>query len=557
MILNAKIAQSPSSPRIAEQQHLNTEALRTQRCRENFFYFICVEPSLLKPSVLCAPLRSLRLCVEMFICSLFSNRMSLRNSWRTWRLGDLGVKKCGLVFLLYHIASAAELKVDCAIHSGTIRPLHGANSGPSNLGETLDLTALHREIGIPFTRLHDCHWPNPDVIDIHAIFPDMKADPEKPESYDFRRSDDYVQSVLNTGAKIIYRLGESIEHTKKKYHVHPPADLDKWISVCAHIIQHYNDGWANGFKHNIQYWEIWNEPENRPAMWTGNDEQFFALFTRTAKTLKEKFPSLRIGGPAVGDSGRMDKGVYKPSKFMLSFMEACKKESTPLDFFSWHLYSNDPREAVGRSFGIREWLNANGYAQCESHFNEWNYLPGNDWGPLLKNGQGLAREKFCAEIGGPSGAAYSAYMLLAIQDCPIDIANYYAADQQGFGLFSWDGVPKKSFFAFKAFKKLLETPDRVSLSGSIPGSLIACAGASADKSSVNILVSHYKSAGEALTLNVANLPFTGAAEYELFVIDASRELKSVRREKFTGTIQLGDDLKAPSVGLISIRKTAP
>jgi len=458
-------------------------------------------------------------------------------------------------FLVFFVVktNAAELRVDCARRNGEIRPLHGANSGPSNLGETLDLTALHREIGIPFTRLHDCHWPNPDVVDIHAIFPDMNADPEKPESYDFRRSDDYIQAVVNTGAKIVYRLGESIEHTKKKYHVHPPADLDKWIAVCAHIIQHYNEGWANGFKHNIQYWEIWNEPENRPAMWTGNDEQFFALFTKTAKALKAKFPDLRIGGPAVGDSGRMDKGAYKPSKFMLSFMEACKRESAPLDFFSWHLYSNDPLEVTGRARGIREWLNQNGYSKTESHYNEWNYLPGNDWGPLLKNGQGLPREKFAANIGGAPGAAYDAYVLMALQDCPVDVANYYAADQQEFGLFTWDGVPKKSFYAFKAFKLLLDTPARLGAEGTVPGSLTLCAGTNAENSAVNILISHYKSTGDSLTLTVDHLPWE-SAEYELFVVDATHELKSIRKEKLSGAIQLGDDLKAAAVGLIRLQK---
>lgn len=457
-------------------------------------------------------------------------------------------------FVIQFCSPATELRVDCARRMGEIRALHGANSGPSNLGETLDLTALHREIGIPYTRLHDCHWPNPDVIDIHAIFPDMKADPEKAESYDFRRSDDYVQAVINSGAKIVYRLGESIEHTKKKYHVHPPADLDKWIAVCINIIRHYNEGWANGFKHGIPYWEIWNEPENRPAMWTGSDEDYFRLYTKTAKAIKAKFPGLRVGGPSVGDSGRMEKGAYKASKFMLAFLDACKHESAPLDFFSWHIYSNDPLELTARSRGIREWLDQNGFTRTETHLNEWNYLPGNDWTPMLQKGRGLAREQFYAKIGGAPGAAYSAYVLLALQDCPVDIANYYSADQQGFGLFSWDGVPKKSFYAFKAFKTLLDTPVRVGAEGAVPGKLALCAGTHAGKSAVNILVSHFTSAGDAITLSVANLPWEGPAEYELFVVDAARELKSVRRGKLDGAIQLGDELKAPAVGLVCVRK---
>ena len=59
--------------------------------------------------------------------------------------------------------------------------------------------------------------------------------------------------------------------------MHPPADAAKWAAICVGIIRHYNEGWANGFHHGIRYWEIWNEPENRPAMWTGTDEDYLAL----------------------------------------------------------------------------------------------------------------------------------------------------------------------------------------------------------------------------------------------------------------------------------------
>ena len=71
-----------------------------------------------------------------------------------------------------------------------------------------------KALGVPFMRLHDCGWPNPDVVNIHAVFPDPDADPTLPESYDFRLTDEYIAAVRKTGAEAIYRLGESIEHTR-------------------------------------------------------------------------------------------------------------------------------------------------------------------------------------------------------------------------------------------------------------------------------------------------------------------------------------------------------
>src|SRR5215208_3546064 len=74
---------------------------------------------------------------------------------------------------------AAEIVLDCSKTIGRIRPLHGVNNGPLDAGGTVDLSAQHKELAIPFTRLHDAHWPNPDVVDFHAVFPNPDADPAR------------------------------------------------------------------------------------------------------------------------------------------------------------------------------------------------------------------------------------------------------------------------------------------------------------------------------------------------------------------------------------------
>ena len=244
---------------------------------------------------------------------------------------------------------AAELRVDCSKVVGEIRPLNGVNSGPLGAGGLVDLSEYHRLAAFPLTRLHDCHWPNPDVVDIHVVFPDPKADPELPGSYDFDRTDEYVRSVLDAGSKVVYRLGESIEHTRTKAHVHPPADPAKWAAVCVGMIRHYNEGWAGGFRNDIRYWEVWNEPENRPAMWTGNDEDYLRLYEAAAKVIKARFPDLKVGGPALGDTGRILDGRFQPSPFLVKFLGRCRDRSLPLDFFSWHVYTADPAECVIRA----------------------------------------------------------------------------------------------------------------------------------------------------------------------------------------------------------------
>src|SRR4051794_15273309 len=141
-------------------------------------------------------------------------------------------------------ADGIRLVVDASEAAGEFRPLHGVNNGPLDVGGTVDLSAQHRALGLPSVRPHDAHWPNPDVVDIHALFHRPDADPALPESYDFPRTDEYLRAIAATGASLVFRLGESIEHTSRRSRVHPPRDPERWAAVCVGIVRHYNEGWA-------------------------------------------------------------------------------------------------------------------------------------------------------------------------------------------------------------------------------------------------------------------------------------------------------------------------
>src|SRR5262245_2833949 len=135
-----------------------------------------------------------------------------------WKTVRFALRLFAFLTVAAHAAAPERvlLQPDFSKAAGVIRPLHGANKGPLGPGGLIDLSPEHRDLGIPLTRLHDCYWPNPYVVDIHAVFPNFAADPARPESYDFRLTDEYIAAVHATGAQIVYRLGESIEHTTIK-----------------------------------------------------------------------------------------------------------------------------------------------------------------------------------------------------------------------------------------------------------------------------------------------------------------------------------------------------
>lgn len=453
-----------------------------------------------------------------------------------------------LLFCNVALMNAAEITVDFSKTNGIIRPLHGVNLGPLCYRGIVDLSQYHRELNLPLTRLHDVVWVNADAVDISTIFRDFRDAPTQAENYDFAATDDYLAAVVNAGSPILYRLGESIEHTKRKYRVHPPADFAKWAEICCAIIRHYNEGWAGGFHHKIQYWEIWNEPENQPAMWTGTDEQYFQLYEVTAKAIKARWPDLKVGGPSLGYTGEWKDGRFKAGDFLLHFLDYCRAHQVPLDFFSWHRYSGDPADYAQRARAIRQVLDDHGFTKAESHLNEWNYLPNEDWRPMTKEGQGAVRERWSNEIRGPKGAAFASWTLISLQDAPVDMANFYTAEVQMFGMFNFNGVPQKTFYAFRAFRGLLDTPRRVQTPPCEAGQVAACAGLDAKSGHACVLLSNFATAGDSPKLGLRHLPWTGATRFELYLLDTGHDFDLVR----SGSMQGERSLVLPELAPASV-----
>ena len=462
-----------------------------------------------------------------------------------------------LVASAWCVASASladDLIVDFSKVRGSIRPLHGVNVGPLTYRGVVDLSEYHRLLDIPLTRLHDVPWSNYDAVDISIIFRDFRNDPNDTGSYDFASTDDYIAAIVANKSPILYRLGESIEHTPRKYRVNPPKDFEKWAEICCGIIRHYNEGWANGYKHNIRYWEIWNEPDNKPATWTGTDEQFLELYEVTAKAIKSRWPELKVGGPAFANAGRLKDNEFIPSPQARRFLGYCRDNQVPLDFFSWHRYTKDPSEYARHAHAVRRMLDEHGFTKTESHLNEWNYLPRGSWTSLTKGGQGLPRQEWLAEMSGPRGAAFDAWVLMSLQGAPVDITNFFTADTQMLGMFTDHGVPKKNFYAFKAFRALVDTPVRVDTPVCKRGQVAVCAGLSRDGQEASILLSNFDATDKHTTLLVQNVPWTEASRFEICLVDKDSDLKVVRRGLLDGRGSLPlTELRAPSVVLVKLK----
>ena len=123
-----------------------------------------------------------------------------------------------------------NISVDFGTATGRIKPLHGVNNAPVRFGGRGNFENFV-EVGFPFVRTHDAAltsaYGGPHTVDILAIFPDFDADENDPASYDFHLTDEYMEHILASGAKVFYRLGNRIEHESKRYGSLPPKDYGK------------------------------------------------------------------------------------------------------------------------------------------------------------------------------------------------------------------------------------------------------------------------------------------------------------------------------------------
>lgn len=424
-----------------------------------------------------------------------------------------------------------RITVDFAKTAGAVKPMHSVNNGPVyKFAADQRITNIDhfRAAGIPYARTHDAAfystYGGEHIVDVNFIFTDWSRDPSDPDSYDFALTDEYLRMIEAGNTKVFYRLGSKIEHWSKKYNTLPPADFQKWAEVCEHIIRHYTEGWANGYKMDIEYWEIWNEPDLDPddathkRCWGGTAKQFYELFCVAYKHLKACFPHLKIGGPAV--AGLKEDWIN-------GFFDTLKENGIKPDFFSWHVYAHTVEWIQDRIQYARAILDKHGFYETESILNEWNYVKGwegDEWIYSLKMEKAL------------KGSSLIASTMCMAQYEALDNLMYYDARPCGMnGLFSTDCVFErlKGYYPFYMFNQLYRLDSAVEVERD---SLDVWA-AAAKGNEQNVMLSYFNDDDQApektVKVEFKNVENKGGVKLEYYCLDAEHDCELVREEIFT------------------------
>ena len=354
--------------------------------------------------------------------------------------------------------------IDCAFavdfgqSVGRIKRLNGLCNGPqfsdSPPGTEGYQTDLLKELEPAGMRFHDAVLENPGMalVDISRIFPLFHADASDPRNYRFEETDDYLAECRKVTTNLEYRLGETIEGSARYYRAKPPADFAKWAEICCNVIRHYNRGWANGHRWNIDRWTIWEEPDNTNGLFATENanRDYFELYRVTAKRIRSEFPEVKVGGP---ECMHLYSGMIDP------FIRTVAKEKLPLDYLIMNNYTGDPESAYAVAMKAQDKLRANRLRHVPLVFGEWHSGPLGTWRVFRQSA--WKQQDYQIMVNEHAGV-YATSFLTRMQDTPLSAAYFYAMNVgRQWRIFGEGSARTHVWWAFKAFALQARCPERV------------------------------------------------------------------------------------------------
>ena len=367
------------------------------------------------------------------------------------------------------VASPAPIAITVgAPTDAAIQNLLGVNIGPAPAGNNpnnQNLSQVYAQLNVNLIRTHDFYGP----LDMAVMYPDRTRDPADPRSYAFAQSDEMWRAIVGAGSQPYFRLGDSWNNAK------PPANAQEranWVKAAVEVVRHYRaPDWGVRYAGKLTYVEIWNEPDHQ-QFWPKprTPQEYYQLYAETARALKQEFPELKIGGPGLTPAGAL---TPQGNQWARNFLDYVKQHNAPLDFISWHMYSNNPNDWVTAAQFYRGQLDARGFTTTTQHVTEWN----------TDTKQSDANNAEAIALRTKSkGAAILTAAWIAMQQNGIAVSTFYrgpdpAMDAPSFyGMFYANGKPKKVALAFWLWARLVEHSKRLNLTATPNSPLWVLAG---------------------------------------------------------------------------------
>jgi hypothetical protein len=286
------------------------------------------------------------------------------------------------------------------------RGYHPDVSWPYHLANKEVIWRWHSEIGFNkgFFRLYLNLW------EIEAT----KYDPQLQKSI-LSNYEKIIKIISDSGGKVMLVLyGTPASWGRVLDKRSTPLDLKVWQNYIKRIIRYF----SVEKKYNIWY-EVWSSPDSED-FFLGTKRDYLNLYEVTCKAIKELENEAKInipvGGPGVSSwfqNFERNTIISSERSLIYELIKFCSQKNLPLDFISWHAFSDDPliekEKTLYEKFPaqlIRDWLK---YFHLDNSIplivSEWNYDAGSNWDlkrsekSYMIAGFLLSRIKAMAEVG--------------------------------------------------------------------------------------------------------------------------------------------------------------
>jgi hypothetical protein len=293
------------------------------------------------------------------------------------------------------IASNIRIEVDTTAVGGSVRDLFGVNKSAralQKMGSTdmYNVASLYKQFGVSHVRAHDngidlCGtYKDATLYDMTTAIPTVlsgtcttegvgappqlkwnvnnAADVDKPENYDFTEVDKTIANIVETGADLYLRLGQTYNGPSNTDD--PAAWAKVAINIYKHIIGQFK---PSGVSLNPVAVEVYNEPDG--GFWRGSKGAFMTYYNntvdgvRSAATAAGKSP--RIGG--AGFTNELVSHIEISQNVASTFIETATPDR--LDFLSAHHYNDCSNATLAKGVdwfdSVRAALAAKGYPQSK------------------------------------------------------------------------------------------------------------------------------------------------------------------------------------------------
>lgn len=351
------------------------------------------------------------------------------------------------------------IHVDFNKTAGRLNPMFNACVGAGRAAEGLradwqqQLAYVRKECGFRYIRMHGL------LGDEMAVYTE---DNHGRPQYNFMYVDalfDFLQSIgIKPFVELGFMPGRLASGNKTIFwwrgNVTPPKDYEKWAGLVRALVEHFTERYGTD-EVKTWYFEVWNEP-NLAGFWAGTQQDYFKLYSYSARAIKSVNAAYRVGGPATAGA------AWEPE--MIAY---CQNNNVPLDFISTHAYGvkqgfldeygntgtvldRNPASLSGDVLQSRKEISQSAMPGLELHYTEWSasYTPAD---PIHDS---YIEAPYVLQKLKQVGNAANSLSYWVFTDIFEEPGPRFTPFHGGFGMLTIQGINKPVFYAYRFMNQL-------------------------------------------------------------------------------------------------------